>query len=161
MAAMPEVSETRLPSIGSRFDFVTRGGVRVGVLARHSGRRDLLVYKRDDPDAVCSEVSLSEDEAQLLADLLGINSVTDRIAELTEVIPGLAMDWMPIPDDFRSRSIGETEMRLRTGASIIAVLRDSGSLAAPGSGDRIEPGDTVVMVGTAQGLEAAAALLGL
>jgi len=158
---MPEVSETRLPSIGSRFDFITRGGTRVGVLARHTGRRDLLIYRRDDPDDVCSEVSLSEEEAQLLADMLGLNSVTDRIAELTEVIPGLAMDWMPIPDGFEARSIGETELRRHTGASVIAILRGSEPVAAPGPDDLLEPGDTVVLVGTAKGLLEAAALLGL
>jgi len=87
---MPEIHETRLPGVGSRFDFVTRSGRRIGVLPRHTGRRDLLIYGQADPDAVCEEVALTVDEAQAVADMLSVTSVTDRIAELTEVIHGLA-----------------------------------------------------------------------
>ncbi len=158
---MPEINEIRLPGLGSRFDFVTRAGRRVGVMAHHTGRRDLLVYDPADTDAVRHEVPLTADEAQALSDLLAVTSVTDRIAELTEVIHGLALDWLPIPDDFEPCSIGDTEMRRRTGASIIAILRESGPVPAPGPEDRLHAGDTVVLVGTPAGLKAAASLLGV
>ncbi|MCX7619738.1 MAG: hypothetical protein N2037_02700 [Acidimicrobiales bacterium] len=158
---MPEIDETRLPGIGSRFDFATRAGCRLGVMVRHTGRRDLLIYDKHDPDSVLAEVPLNPEEAQALADLLAVTSVTDRIAELTEVIHGLALDWVPIPDSFTPCTIGETEMRRRTGSSIIAILRPSGPVPAPGPEDRLEPGDTVVLVGTPTGLKAAADLLGI
>jgi TrkA domain protein len=55
---MGDVQETQLPGVGIRYDFVTKEGDRVGVLVHRSGRRELLLYQRDDPDS-CQAVTLA------------------------------------------------------------------------------------------------------
>lgn len=67
---MPGVDETPLPGVGTKRDFVTERGKRVGVIAHIGGGRSLLLYDSDDPDACRDTVELSEDERRLLADLL-------------------------------------------------------------------------------------------
>ena len=47
---MSDVNETPLPGLGVRYDFVTSAGNRIGVVHHRTGRRDLLVYERGDPD---------------------------------------------------------------------------------------------------------------
>lgn len=36
---MPDVEETMLPGVGVRYDFLTEGGKRIGVISHFSGRR--------------------------------------------------------------------------------------------------------------------------
>ncbi|MEJ5254598.1 MAG: cation:proton antiporter regulatory subunit [Acidimicrobiales bacterium] len=156
---MVDVNETRLPGVGIRYDFECLGGHRVGVIIRHSGRRELIVYDRDDPDAVGLHVDLSPDESRTLGELLGGSRINEQLASLVSEVEGLAIDWLPLPPGFEPRTIGSTEMRRRTGASIIAIIRDDTAIPSPGPDDELRPDDTVVIVGTAEGLAAASRLL--
>lgn len=68
-----DIEETSLPGIGTRYDFVTEDGDRIGVLVHQSGRRELLVYDRDDPDTA-RVVCLSEHDLVRLGEVLGMTS---------------------------------------------------------------------------------------
>lgn len=70
MAWMPDVDETHLPGVGTRCDFLTEGGKRVGVISHFGGRRSLLLYDSDDPDSCRDTIELNEDEQRTLAALL-------------------------------------------------------------------------------------------
>ena len=58
------------------------------------------------------------------------------------------------------RMIGELDVRLRTGATIVAVARESGSEINPGPAFRLHPGDTVVLLGRSEEIESAVEYLG-
>jgi TrkA domain protein len=66
-----DVNQIALPGVGLRYDFTARSGRRVGVVSHRSGRRDLLVYDREDPDTCREVIQLTEREAAVLAELLG------------------------------------------------------------------------------------------
>ena len=53
---------------------------------------------------------------------------------------------------FAGKALGATEMRTRTGVSVIAVLREGTAIPAPGPDDVLLGGDTVVVVGLANGM---------
>jgi TrkA domain protein len=44
------VNEVELPGIGVRYEFVTEGGARVGVVHHRTGERELVLHERGDPD---------------------------------------------------------------------------------------------------------------
>ena len=50
-------------------------------------------------------------------------------------------------------------MRTRTGVSIVALLRNGTAIPAPEPAQRIEGGDTLVVVGTPRGIELAVEIL--
>ena len=77
---MPDVSETNLPGVGVRHDFTTATGQRLGVIAHRGGRRELLVYDTDDPDACRTVMQLDVDDARTLAEVLGSIEPGDYIA---------------------------------------------------------------------------------
>jgi TrkA domain protein len=158
---MAEIFETGLPGVGLRHEMVCKSGERVGVITRHSGRRDLVVFHEDDPDSVSESVSLDPDEARMLADLLGGATLVERFDDLRQHIAGLSIDWLPVSElsPFAGQALGATEMRTRTGVSAIAVLRDGTAIPAPGPDEVLHGGDTVVVVGLADGIDAAAQLL--
>ncbi len=152
---MGEVRETALPGVGVRYEFATDDGEQVGVLCHHSGRRELVVYDEDDPDQARTVLRLANDDARTLADLLGATQVTEVMERVRQTIEGFALEWIELPDGspLAGRSIGDLELRSRTGASVVAVVRDDTSEPAPGPDFRFAAGDLVVAVGTAEGLD--------
>ncbi|HEX6229921.1 MAG TPA: cation:proton antiporter regulatory subunit [Solirubrobacterales bacterium] len=158
---MPDVDETRLPGVGIRHDFLTEEGRRIGVISHFTGRRSLLLYDSHDPDSCRDTVELSEDDLRTLADLLGASHVTEHLANLRQNLKGLAIDWLPVEGDspFAGRPLGATELRTRTGVSIVALIRGEETIPSPTPDTTIEAGDTAVVVGTPEGIGDALALL--
>ena len=156
-----DIQETNLPGVGLRHDFTTKAGRQLGVVTHRTGRRDLLVYDRQDPDACQEVIQLTDDEADALADLLGAARLVEHLAGLQR-IEGLAIDWLPIRagSPYAGRTIADTQARSRTGVSIVAILRNDGAIPAPAPDAGLEPGDTLVVVGTARGVKELSKLLG-
>lgn len=158
---MSRIHETSLPGVGVRYDFETVDGQRVGVVHHRTGRREVFVCAAGDPDSVAVSVNLSEDEARSLVDALGGSQVVKSLSGLQQQIEGLAIDWLEVEPETRyaGRTIGDTHMRTRTGVSIVAVLRGEQPHPAPGPDFVIQPDDTLVVVGTAEGISSAAGIL--
>jgi TrkA domain protein len=150
-----EVTETKLPGVGIRYEFTTHDGVRLGVLHHHGGRREIVVYDEDDPDRASSVVELDADDGRTLSELLGATQVTEAVRAMQQRIEGLTLEWIELPA--RSSMVGQTigtgELRSRTGASVVAVIRGETSVPAPGPEFVFEAGDVAVAVGTPEGLE--------
>ncbi len=158
---MVNVEETNLPGIGKRHDFTARSGRRLGVITHRDGHREVFVYNARDPDSCDTMISLAEEEAEAMADLLGGSSLTRRLEGLHQEIDGLAIDWLKIEaaSPVVGKTIAETHMRSRSGASIAAVLRAGQSIAAPGPDVRLEADDTTVVIGSPDAVKRAAAIL--
>lgn len=143
---------TSLPGVGTQYDFTTEAGRHISVVVHHDGRRFLGFFAPDDPDACLLSVPLSSDEATALAHLIDpepIDAVrTDGIDLVTEHIP------VGIRSPYAGRLLGDTQARTRTGASIVAVLRRTGAHPSPGPDFRFGAGDTLVAVGTREGVDA-------
>ena len=156
-----DIQETNLPGVGLRHDFTTKAGRQLGVVTHRTGRRDLLVYDRSDPDACQEVIRLTDDEADALAELLGAARLVEHLAGLQR-IEGLAIDWLPIRpgSPYAGGAIADTQARSRTGVSIVAILRGEGAIPAPAPDAGLQPGDTLVVVGTAQGVKELSKLLG-
>lgn len=158
---MTDVSESRLPGVGMRYEFLTRSGDRVVVVAHRSGRRDVYLGDRDDLDAFQEVLDLSDEESRTLAELLGGSRVTRELTRLRQSVQGLAIDWVPVDPDSRyaGGTIGDTGTRTRTGVSIVAVMRGDQAIPAPGPDFGLQAGDTLVVVGEPRGIEGLVALL--
>ena len=158
---MVKFDQTRLPGVGIRHDFVTQSGRRIGVITRHTGRRELLVYSDDDPDTAVAQIHLEEADRQALLELFGGSQVTETLGDLQQRVEGLAIDWLTIAGGWSAAglTIADTQMRRRTGVSIVALLRGAQTVPAPEPSQPLAEGDTVVVVGTPQGIEAASVIL--
>ena len=161
LADVADVNETPLPGVGVRHDFVTEDGHDVGVLVHHDGRREILIYERDDPDICRTVLSLSQNDTRTMNELLGGSRVSEAVGAVQQEIEGLAIEWITV--EARSSavgtSIGDGAYRTRTGTSIVAVARDDEAVPAPGPEFVFEIADVVVAVGTVEGLAALRHLL--
>ena len=158
---MGHIDETRLPGIGHKVEFVTEDGRRMGVVQRHGGRRELFMCDRHDPDSAKMSVKLTEDDAHSLVDAIGVVSVAEEAGPRSYQVEGLVFEWIDVPPDAPvvGHTIGQERIRTRTGASVVAVLRASGSVPAPEPGFTVEAGDTLVVAGTPDGIAAVRSLL--
>jgi TrkA domain protein len=157
-----EVNETNLPGVGSRFDVATAAGDRVSVLVHRSGRREVALYRRDDPDACLAVLHLSPDEASTVGQLLGAPQVTERLAQIQQHVAGLVIDWVEVApaSTLVGASLRASAVHSRTGVSIVAIVRDGATVTAPGPDDVVDAGDTLVAVGTGPGIDELHALAG-
>ena len=158
---MTRIEETPLPGVGLRHEFTAEDGSRVGVIHHKSGRRELFVCPPEDPDAVVLSLSLSGEESHALSEALGGSTVIENLQDLEQRVEGLAIDWLKVEDGspYTNKTVGDTRIRTRTGVSVVAVIRGERAHPAPGPEFRIQGGDTLVVVGTSEGIKAAAEIL--
>jgi len=156
-----DVERTALPGIGLRYTFTTQQGRRLGLVSHRNGRRDLVIYRRDDPDSAADSLVLTSAEADGLAELLAAARVVERLAELHRQVEGLVGEQLPIMpgSPYDGRTLGDTRARTRTGASIVAVVRDRQVIASPRPDFVFQAADVVVVVGTTEGTAGIAAIL--
>jgi TrkA domain protein len=157
---MAEVNETRLPGVGVRYDFTTAEGSRVGVLVHRSGRRELLVYGREDPDACQAVLRLDTDDTHTLVDLLGGSEVSKELAAMQQ-LEGLTIDWLGISgtSPWVGRSLRDAAVRSITGVSVVAVVRDDETIPAPEADFTLAADDIAVVVGPPEGIDQLVSLL--
>lgn len=150
-----EVTETLLPGVGVCYEFRTASGGRIGIVAKRDGEFDFVRYERRDPDAAETLLTLTRDEADTLADILGAPRIVERFADLTKEIPGLSSANIDVAagSPYDGRTLGDTRSRTLTGASIVAIARGEKVIASPGPGEVLHGGDTLVVVGTATGID--------
>ena len=150
---MTEVTETQLPGVGVRHEFATSAGERLSVLSHRTGRREIAVYDRADPDTCSTVLHLNPDDTRTLAELLGGSPMSETVMSVQR-LEGVAIDWIRIrPGSVQAgATIGDGQLRTRTGTSVVAVVRGDETLAAPGPEVAFESDDLVVAVGTADGL---------
>lgn len=158
---MARIEQTKLPGLGMRYDFTTKEGLRVGVIHHPTGRRDVFVCTAEDPDTAALTLNLTDDEAHTLVDALGGSQVVESLEHMQQHIEGLAIDWLEVEPSsaYVGKTIGDARIRTRTGVSVVAVIRRTESYPAPDPGFRMEAEDTLVVVGTSQGIEGVSEIL--
>jgi TrkA domain protein len=156
-----DVEVTPLPGIGVRQDFGTRAGRRVGVISYRDGRSELVVYRADDPDASAVAVPLNPEEAGTLASLLGAPHLIAHLEQQHRDFGPIQTHQLAVVPESRydGAPLGDTALRSRTGASIVAVVRSGVVHPSPRPDFELHGGDLLVVVGTDDGLAKAARLL--
>jgi TrkA domain protein len=149
-----DVKEVLLPGVGLRFEFNTRGGDSIVVIVRRSGDFEIVVHDADAPDQPRQALRLADEEAYALAQILGAPRIAQQFADLTREVPGLHAGKIlvgpesPVVD----RPLGATRARTRTGASIVAIVREDQIFASPGPTEILCTGDVLVVIGTEDGI---------
>ncbi len=149
-----DVKEVLLPGVGLRYEFDNSDGDRIGVIAKRSGDFEIVLYGAADLDTAQPLFRLTEDEADALAQIFGAPRIAERFADLTREVPGLDAGQVSVRpgSPFVDRPLGDTAARTRTGASIVAIVRDEEVLPSPSPAEPLRSGDVLVVIGTAEGI---------
>ncbi|KOV65598.1 potassium transporter TrkA [Streptomyces sp. NRRL WC-3618] len=155
----PRLSST-LPGIGVRYDLTTRENRRLSVVPHRDGHRAISAYRKDDPDACAFSARLTAEEGATLIDALMPACHTPNLLSTTDL--GLVAERIELSASSHWNGClpGETRMRTKTGVSIVAVLRRAEAIPSPTPDFRLAGGDTLILIGTREGVKTAAATLG-
>ena len=149
---MAQVTQTRLPGVGTKFSLPTAHGGRLAVIQHNDGMREVYVFRRRDDDEPSAVIQLEDDEARQLGAMLGGAYERPRIVEELEMALGkFLIEWVPVPDSspWIGKSLAESGFRAKTGITVIAILREPEPVTGAQPHHVVERGDTLVTVGKA------------
>lgn len=144
-----DLERTVLPGVGVSYGFDTRAGDRAAVIIELSRQRHIVIYDRNDHERVLYTLPLDAVESRAVAELLDLPVVMDQLTDLPPALDGVRAVRIPIPatSPYDGRKLGDTRARARTGASIVAVVRDGKVNPSPTADLVLHHGDAVVVVG--------------
>ena len=152
---MSVVRESDLIGIGKKYQIETDSGDNMVVVIHDDGKREL--YRRDEEENETHCVmTLSDEESRQMAGILGGLSYKPKALETIEVaLDDLRIEWYKVgqSNDGVNKTIGELNVRQKTGASIIAAIKDSETIINPGPDYAIQTGDTLVIAGKAKNIK--------
>jgi TrkA domain protein len=143
--------ETDLPGVGKRYTLELEGGGELTLIIHNTGRREIYIIEEEEEEPTCV-ISLTEDEAKELGFLLAGTTYQPVAPEKMELImKEMVMEWVKVGSrsGLVNRTIAEAQIRKKTGASIVAIIRGEDMFVNPDPNTtKIEAGDTLVVAGT-------------
>ncbi|MGF7048970.1 TrkA domain protein [Paenibacillus sp. DS2015] len=144
------VRETDLPGIGKKFQVTTRGGDKLIIIIHDDGRREMYHFEYDDPDESISMITMDDDEARIIAAIVGgMTYVPKALEKVDMAFDELIIEWYKLDNSYAAigKSIGELNVRQNSGAMIIAVVENHKKHVNPGPDFVIPSESTLVVVG--------------
>ena len=90
----------------------------------------------------------------------GHAGTTHQVEQAEVMLPGVGqVEAVTIAAAFVGRTLGEVDLHTRTGATVIALVRDRASVPRPGPEVALAAGDMLALIGSNEAIEAARGLL--
>ncbi|MBW3629287.1 MAG: cation:proton antiporter regulatory subunit [Gemmatimonadetes bacterium] len=155
-----DVREHDLPGVGKKYAVTTNEGDRMTVIIHNTGHREIYHFKKGE-DYPFAAIRLQDPEARKLGAILGGAYFQPPVAESMDMIlEQLSIEWIKV--DTSSPMAGQTlegaAIRQKTGASVMALLRDGKAYPNPQPAERIEAGDTLMVIGSREQVSSFAAV---
>jgi len=158
---MSIVRESELIGIGKKYQVETEAGDNMVVVIHDDGRRELYRYDDEENESRCV-MTLSDEESRQIAGIIGGLSYKPKALETMEVaLDDLQIEWYKVTREEGSinKTIGELEVRQKTGVSIIAAIKEEETIINPGPNYVIQAGVTLVVAGKRTGIKSLKQLL--
>ena len=145
-----QVKMADLPGIGKKMSFITAAGNMMVLIIHHTGKRELYFFEDPDDDEADFSVQLTSDETREFgSQLLGavfqpVNSDSMKLFKSQ-----IVMEWIEVKEGspLAGKTIGENEIRKRTGVSIVGIFRKDDVIASPEPTQMLQLGDTLMAIG--------------
>ncbi|HEY5594667.1 MAG TPA: cation:proton antiporter regulatory subunit [Nitrospiria bacterium] len=156
-----QLKEAELPGVGKKYLIERDNGETLAVILHNTGRREIYKTdpKTDVPDLI---LDLGDQEARSLGAILGGTFFQPQhVDSMYVVMKELAIEWIKLGtgSGLIGKSIRAQEIRRRTGASIIVILRGDQIIPAPSPDEILKTGDTLLVVGKREHVQNLSTLL--
>lgn len=145
-----QIKTSDLPGIGKRYTFKTANGDQVTTILHHNGNREIYHFSPDEEDDPDFNMTLTDEEARQLGTiLLGVDyqPISDDRVEL--FLKNIRMEWIKVDadSDIANKKIIDSQIRSRTGSTIIGIQRGDTMIGSPDINEVILPGDVLMAIG--------------
>jgi TrkA domain protein len=151
-----ELRETLLPGFGKKYTLTLATGEKITVIVYQNGQRELYLTEKGEEDPSYS-VRLTDEEARELAFVLGgVRYQPLPSDKMNLIFRELVVEWIPVAAacPMAGKTLSDLAVRRLTGASVLAILRGETIIPTPDPYQEvIQPGDTLVVVGTRPQIE--------
>ncbi|WP_117169014.1 cation:proton antiporter regulatory subunit [Paraliobacillus sediminis] len=144
------VSVSQLPGIGQKITLKTAEDSMLVVIVHHTGKRELYFFDDVDGDEADFAMDLTSDETRELgAQLLGATYQPVNAHQLKMFKKQIVIDYITLTDkaSITHQTIEESEIRNKTGTTIIGIVQGDEMIAIPEADRILEPGDVLMAIG--------------
>jgi K+:H+ antiporter subunit KhtT len=149
-----KLHEADLPGIGKKFTLYTGKRIAISLVVHNTGKREIYLFPAGEEEEASCVLELSDEEARQLGTLLMGAFFTPVVVDKDKIdllLKGLVIEWIELSKDSPAvgKSINELAIRTRTGASVIAILRNEKDIIpSPSPEEVFKVRDTLIAVGT-------------
>ncbi|MFA9557533.1 cation:proton antiporter regulatory subunit [Evansella sp. AB-rgal1] len=145
-----QVKMADLPGIGKKISFITAEESMIVLIVHHTGKRELYFFHDQDNDEADFSINLTANETRELgAQLLGAVFQPVDSDKMKMLKSQIVTEWIKLDQDsiIVNKTIGQSEVRKKTGVSIVGIFRKDDVIASPDIDEMLLEGDTVMAIG--------------
>ncbi|WP_165874263.1 cation:proton antiporter regulatory subunit [Rubrobacter taiwanensis] len=151
---MREITESKLPGIGKKYDLECSSGESLSIVVHNSGTREIHHFDPENREGPKAVTTLTDAEARKVGAILSGAYFKPRVIQDVELaVEGLLIEWIELRPESRlaGKTIGELQIRQRTGVTIVAIVRAGRPIINPRPDETLRAGDTLVVIGDEEG----------
>ncbi|WP_099160021.1 cation:proton antiporter regulatory subunit [Virgibacillus ndiopensis] len=144
------VSVSQLPGIGQKITLKTSEENMLVIIVHHTGKRELYFFDDADNDEADFAMDLTPDETrELAAQLLGATYQPVDVEKMRLFKKQIIVDYITLKkkSPLVNKTIEESDIRNKTGATIIGIVHGDDVIAIPEADTTLKPGDVLMAVG--------------
>ncbi|MRH44762.1 potassium transporter TrkA [Aquibacillus halophilus] len=156
-----KISVSQLPGIGQKISLQTAEESMLVVIVHHTGKRELYFFDDADSDEADFAMDLTPDETRELgAQLLGATYQPVNSDQLKMFKKQIVVDYIKLSEksQIAYKTLEESEIRNKTGATIIGIVQGDDMIAIPDITRKLEPGDILMSIGKKEQIDSLDAL---
>ncbi len=145
-----KVSVSKLPGIGQKISFKTSEDNLLVIIVHHTGKRELYFFENADGEEADFAMDLTPDETrELAAQLLGATYQPVDVEKIRMFKSQIIVDYITLKEKsiLANKTIEESDIRNKTGATIIGIVHGEDVIAVPEADTTLKPGDVLMSVG--------------
>lgn len=144
------ISISQLPGIGQKITLRTAEESMLVLIVHHTGKRELYFFDEADSDEADFAMDLTSDETRELgAQLLGATYQPVDTEKLKVFQNQIVIDWVELKETspIAHQTIEGSEIRNKTGATIMGIVKEKENIAVPEADTKLQPGDVLMIIG--------------
>ncbi|MFC7063939.1 cation:proton antiporter regulatory subunit [Halobacillus seohaensis] len=144
------ISISQLPGIGQKISLKTAENCMLVLIVHHTGKRELYFFDEADNEEADFAMDLTSDETRELgAQLLGATYQPVDADKLKIFKNQIMIDWIELKasSPIVNKTIEESEVRNKTGVTIIGIVQGGKTIAIPEADTKLQPGNVIMSIG--------------
>ena len=151
-----KVEEVVLPGVGRKYTLTVKSGDRIVIVVHSSGKRELQYFEAGEEDEPTVALDLTDEEARELGAILaGVLFHPEAVGDTRSKLGAKVIEWVKVLPGSKLAGKRVGDLALPPGAHLLAVDRPGAPLIPhPGPDVVLEVGDTLVVAGSREAVEA-------